>query len=105
MLDALKLLRLLSIPILCLGSLACSAQTDASKAAPVSSQTIQKQAEQAFKTHTENRISKYSVSTPTDEGKYWSVFVRGTGEFARPGYHWLVKIDKNSGRTQVIQGE
>jgi hypothetical protein len=105
MLNALKLLRLFLILILCLVSLACSAQTDVSKAPRVSAQTIQKQAEQAFKAHTENRVGKYSLSTPKDEGQHWSVLVKGTDEFARPGYHWIVKIDKSSGRTQVIPGE
>ena len=86
-------------------SAACSAQTDASKSAGMNVQAVQKQAEHAFKVHTNNQVGKYTLSTPKDEGRYWSVFVKGTDEFARPGYHWIVKIDKATGHAQVTPGE
>jgi hypothetical protein len=99
------ILKMFSILILSVLSSACPAQTDASKQAGVNVQSVQKQAEHAFKVHTQNRIGKYTLSTPKDEGQHWSVFVKGAAEFARPGNHWIVKIDKGSGRTEVVPGE
>jgi hypothetical protein len=44
-------------------------------------------------------ITQYSVerAKASDEDNTWVFFIEGQGKFERPGYHWIVKIDKKTG--------
>jgi hypothetical protein len=50
----------------------------------------------------EFKITESAVAS--DDG-YWRFFAQGTGEYARPGYHASIDVDKKTGQATVIPGE
>ncbi len=77
----------------------------------VMSQTIynekeaRKIAEDYFLIKTDRKIDKYSVTPEKQENDYWIFFFQGKEEFARPGYHWIVKVNKFTGKPEILEGE
>jgi hypothetical protein len=71
----------------------------------VSSSQARQIAIEAFRRETANKIRSYSVKMTTDSDEYWEFFIQGTGKYARPGYHWIVKVKKVGGVPEVISGE
>lgn len=67
--------------------------------------TAKKSAEQAFLQITNHEVTKYSIRPLQHTDARWRFLVEGTKEFARPGYHWIVEVDKASGATSVQSGE
>jgi hypothetical protein len=65
----------------------------------------EKMAEKAFLDETKHGIAKYSIQPLKHTSERWRFVVKGSGEFARPGYHWLVEIDKITGKSTVTSGE
>jgi hypothetical protein len=62
-------------------------------------------AEQAFLEATAHRVPRYAMELSGGDERDWLFMARGTGEYARPGFHWLVRVNKQTGVTQVIPGE
>jgi hypothetical protein len=73
--------------------------------AAVSEQKAQKLAERAFLEETKHQILTYSVERLQETPSLWRFLVQGTGNFARPGYHWFVEITKETGAARVVSGE
>jgi hypothetical protein len=96
---------LIAIP----GILACSPVASNDQDASTSSITMEKArqlAESAFLDYTSHEVTKYSIrpSVSTNE-REWIFFVQGKDEFARPGFHWLVYVNKQSGATSIDPGQ
>ena len=53
----------------------------------------------------EIREFKISDSALDSDDGYWRFFAQGTGEYARPGYHATIEVDRNTGQATVIMGE
>jgi len=65
-----------------------------------------KLAETAFLISTKKQISEYEITCFEKENKnQWKFAVLGSGKFLRPGYNWIVTVEKASGKTKVIGGE
>jgi hypothetical protein len=62
-------------------------------------------AEKAFLDRTKHKITYYSIKPLRHTEAEWHFLVQGTEEFARPGYHWFVTVDKTTGKTSVESGE
>jgi hypothetical protein len=62
-------------------------------------------AEKAFLDQTKHEITHYSIRPLRHTGAEWHFLVQGTEEFARPGYHWFVTVDKTTGKASVVSGE
>jgi len=62
-------------------------------------------AEDYFLEKTHRKIETYSITSGKQEIDYWAFFFEGTGEFERPGYHWIVKVNKQTGKPEIIWGE
>jgi hypothetical protein len=62
-------------------------------------------AEKAFLDKTKHEITHYSIQPLRHTDAEWRFLFQGTEEFARPGYHWLVTVDKTTGKTSVQSGE
>ncbi len=64
-------------------------------------------ARKAFVADQGDRIREFKMSdsaVDSDDG-YWRFFAQGTGEYARPGYHATIEVDKKTGQATVIMGE
>ena len=64
-----------------------------------------KTAETAFLEATDHAIKKYNIHSLKHTAALWRFSVVGADEFERPGYDWLVYVDKVSGKTEVLTGE
>lgn len=62
-------------------------------------------AEDYFLKMTDRRIETYSIASGKKEIDYWVFFFEGTGEFDKPGYHWIVKVNKQTGKPEIFWGE
>ncbi len=50
-------------------------------------------------------LAKYDVSLVQDnQGENWLVLFKGKGEFARPGNHVLITVNRKSGETRLVPG-
>ena len=85
--------------------LGCTATTPSRVHGPPTAERAHALAEEAFLKYTERKITAYSIKDVSDGGTEWEFFVQGTKQFARPGYHWLVKVDRESGAASVEAGE
>jgi len=59
----------------------------------------------AFKKSTSNEITHYSVELVHEDSEVWKFLIEGTGEYARPGFHWAVTVYRGGGSTKVLRGE
>jgi hypothetical protein len=55
--------------------------------------------------HEQIREFKVSDSAPGSDDRYWQFFAEGTGDYARPGYHATIEVDKKTGQATIIMGE
>jgi hypothetical protein len=62
-------------------------------------------AERAFRDATQGDIGKYSVGNAVRTNYGWEYLIKGEGEFERPGFHWVVRVDQKTGSTVVRAGE
>jgi hypothetical protein len=62
-------------------------------------------ASKAFKKTTRVDIKKVSVTIGEEAEEYWVFLFMGKEDYARPGFHWLVKVNKATGKADVIPGE
>jgi hypothetical protein len=62
-------------------------------------------ARQAFLAHTESTVKSYDIKLLEKNERQIKFFIMGTGEFARPGFHWWVTVDRISGQTEIVNGE
>lgn len=59
----------------------------------------------AFQEATRNEVLEYSVSSSKSSNSAWEYEIRGTGNYARPGFYWRVRVDKATGQATVRGGE
>jgi hypothetical protein len=62
-------------------------------------------ATQAFTEATRGGVPKYRVARREERTNQWSFLIVGTEEYERPGYHWIVLVDKVSKKAQVLPGQ
>lgn len=65
-------------------------------------------AEKFFLKKNGKKVTKYSIEVLTDDEQdknYWYFFFDGKEEFARPGYYWIIKVNKTNGKTEIRYGE
>jgi hypothetical protein len=72
---------------------------------PVDRKAAELIAVQSFKRETKGQIEKYRVKALPRSGSEWQFEIEGLAEFARPGYHWLVRVDRKTGHATVVGGE
>ena len=81
----------------------------ASNSGPLAQQTAEgaakKVAEESFITDTGGKITDYSIHALQHTPAQWRFLVEGKGQFARPGYNWLVTVDRQTGKPKVQAGE
>ena len=58
-----------------------------------------------FNRYTRGEVKKVSMSRIEETRELWIFRVAGKDEFARPGFHWHIKVNKVTGATEVIPGE
>jgi hypothetical protein len=85
----------------------CVAGTERQPMKEISREDARVIAEQAFKKSDSAFTKNYTVEEVDDraEESTWSFFFRGAGDYARPGYHATVKVDKKNGKVEIIGGE
>ena len=99
--------------LVCMGALgavtmcACFAGEDAEPVAVKSRDEAVQIARKAFIDATGGKVAKFKVSDSAVKpaGGQWRFFVEGVDEFARPGYHATVTVDKKTGKATVTMGE
>jgi hypothetical protein len=64
-------------------------------------------ATEAFLAANKLTMPKYSVKAVDDpeDKKTWRFLFQGSEEYARPGNHVLVKVDKETKKVEVVPGE
>ncbi len=62
-------------------------------------------AEEAFLKYTKQTVKTYSVKQAAGSPAHWEFLIQGTKKFARPGYHWLVRVNTTTGVATVVEGE
>jgi hypothetical protein len=99
--------------LVCMGGLgasamcACFAGGDPEPMAVKSRDEAVQIARKAFIDATGGKVAKFKVSDSAvkpPDGQ-WRFFVEGVDEFARPGYHATVTVDKKTGKATVTMGE
>ena len=51
-------------------------------------------------------VEHYNIKVTDEFDKTkWSVIFQGIGEYARPGYHAIIDVDKETGKTTYMPGE
>lgn len=58
-----------------------------------------------FEKFTRAKIKKVSVEKFEETTEQWTFRFVGKDEFARPGFHWHVTVDKKTGKAETISGE
>jgi hypothetical protein len=51
------------------------------------------------------QIREFEISEFDSSDEYWQFSAEGTGEYARPGYHGFVQVDKKTGQATIVMGE
>lgn len=93
------------VAVLVLVCSSCSnGEPDVEGGTPVTSEQAQVLAEKAFVRATEGTVTKYTVTSFGDTSTHWGFVVEGTDEFARPGYAWIVNIDRTNGAAEITSG-
>lgn len=59
----------------------------------------------AFEKATKNQIANYSVEVVEIDSNVWQFLVKGEGDYARPGFHWLVNVSRQDGSVTIVPGE
>jgi len=74
---------------------------------PLSQKDAREVATKAFLEATKGSIPKYSVKSIDDAGDKdaWRFRFQGSEQYARPGAHAIVKVDKRTAKTEVLLGE
>jgi hypothetical protein len=72
---------------------------------PLSEAAAEKLATSAFLANTHQQIPDYSIRVTKETPGQWQFLIEGKGNFARPGYQWLVMVDKTTGKATVEAGE
>ena len=64
-------------------------------------------ARKAFAASNGSQIPEFKVSDSSlkPDDKYWYFFAEGTGQYARPGFHATIKVDKKTGQATLMAGE
>jgi hypothetical protein len=62
-------------------------------------------ATEEFIRYTRGEIKKVSKSKIEETREFWIFRFAGQEEFARPGFHWHVKVNKKTGSMEVMPGE
>jgi hypothetical protein len=52
-----------------------------------------------------DQIQEFEMSEFDSSDEYWQFSGEGTGEYARPGYHGYIQVDKKTGQVTVIMGD
>ena len=89
----------LIVGILASTALSCSAEDD-----QVTKEAALEIARKAFDAED---ILEFDISESAldSDDRNWRFFAQGTGEYARPGYHASIDVDKKTGQATVIPGE
>jgi hypothetical protein len=53
----------------------------------------------------QDQIREFEMSEFDSDDEYWQFSAEGTGEYARPGYHAFIQVDKETGQATVMMGE
>jgi hypothetical protein len=77
------------------------------KADQISQKDARVLATTAFVEATKGSIPKYSVRSVDDpqDKSIWRFRFEGSEQYARPGFHAIVKIDKRTKKAEVLLGE
>jgi hypothetical protein len=67
-------------------------------------QTAKTIATEAFLKNTKHEITEYSVRPCKHSSTEWCFFFQGEKQFFRPGFHWLVTINRATGDVRVDEG-
>jgi hypothetical protein len=86
-----------------LGLQFCSGTTPDSTRAE-NEQTAKTIATEAFLKDTKHAITEYSVRPCKHSSTEWCFFFQGEKQFFRPGFHWLVTINRATGEVRVDEG-
>lgn len=87
-------------------TMSCAAAGSSASDAPVTSEAKARQIATAeFEKTTRSTIKKVSIEKFEETKDRWTFRFVGKKEFARPGYHWHVTVDKKTGKTETISGE
>jgi hypothetical protein len=81
------------------------ATSPASSESPENVDDARNIARAAFKRSTEKEIIDYSVELVRVDSDAWRFLVKGEGEYARPGFHWLVSVSRLDGSVTIVPGE
>jgi hypothetical protein len=107
--DTFMGLRAIAIASICVLAMGCTPPESTAKGQPspssAAANAAQAQAETAFRNATDGRIRTYTISLAEESPAAWRFFIEGTGDFDRPGYHWVVTIDKTTREASVHSGE
>jgi hypothetical protein len=86
--------------------MSCAAVGSSPGDAPVTSEAKARQIATAeFEKTTRSKIKKASIEKFEETKDQWTFRFVGKEEFARPGYHWHVTVDKKTGKAETISGE
>jgi len=96
----------LILSLMAVGILACAGD-DSESSTLMTKGEARKVAEEAFKKEWGKVIGKYKIrdSESTKDDASWRFFFEGTEEFARPGYHVIVKVNRQTGQVEFVGGE
>ena len=84
----------------------CSLGSDTSNRTPETDSSEAKQiAIETFIQNTNGEIKDYKIKSIDQNQDYWTYMIEGVNEFARPGYHWTVRVRKTDKRPEIIGGE
>jgi hypothetical protein len=76
-----------------------------SNALPQNAVQAQALAEVLFHRELKNTITTYSIDrVSVEDMTEWSFIIVGTGDFARPGYFWTVRINRATGQWVIEHG-
>lgn len=72
----------------------------------ISKQQAVKIAKTLFRELDYGPIEKYKFTITDENNKNkWSIYFEGQGEYARPGNHGIIDVDKKTGNTTHLPGE
>jgi hypothetical protein len=58
----------------------------------------------AFLKDTKGEITDYDLRPGKHTGSEWCFFIDGKGKFLRPGNHWIVTVNRNTGGAHITYG-
>ena len=94
------------VSLICLLLLIESCRAGSTNDVPVTNEhAAAAEAEAAFLATTGHTVTEYSIRARQHTSSQWYFQIEGTGKFARPGYHWTVSVDRETGKTKVLSGQ